>query len=84
MRICNSLNQCYYLLLFCKILTHYKLTENMSFDKIFLDSITTPLDIILTSSSPKIIQGNENVSKNSVCSKSDKSNIAKIENYWKK
>ena len=53
----------------------------MSFDKIFLDSITTPLDIILTSSSPKIIQGNENVSKNSVCSKRDKSNIAKIENY---
>ena len=53
----------------------------MSFNKIFLDSMTTPFDIILTSSSPNIIQGNENVSKNPVCSTSDKSNIAKIENY---
>ena len=33
----------------------------MSFNNILLDNITTPLDIILTSISPKVIQSNENV-----------------------
>ena len=56
----------------------------MSFNNILLDSITTPLDIILTSSSPKVIQPNENDSDNSVSSKSDKSHIAKIEDYISK
>ena len=56
----------------------------MSFNNILLDSITTPLDIILTSSSPKVIQPNENDSDNSVSSKSDKLHIAKIEDHASK
>ena len=40
----------------------------MSFDNILLDSITTPLDITLTSSSLKVIQQNENDRDNSVSS----------------
>ena len=40
----------------------------MSFNNILLDSITTPLDIILTSSSLKVIQQNENDRDNSVSS----------------
>ena len=56
----------------------------MSFNIILLDSITTPLGIILTSSSPKAIQPNENDSDNSVSSKSGKSHIAKIEDYISK
>ena len=56
----------------------------MSFNNILLDSIATPLDIILTSISPKVIQPNENDSDNSVSSESDKSHIAKIEDYISK
>ena len=56
----------------------------MSFNNILLDSITTPLDIILTSSSPKAIQPNENDSGNSVSSKSGKSHIAKRDYISKK
>ena len=43
----------------------------MSFNNILLDSITTPLEIILTSSSPKVTHSNENVSDNSASSKND-------------
>ena len=56
----------------------------MSFNNILLDSITTPLDVILTSSSLKVIHSNENVSDNSAFSKNDKSHIAKIEDYISK
>ena len=56
----------------------------MSFNNILLENITTPLDIILTSSSPKAIHSNENVSDNSASSKNDKSHIAKIEDYISK
>ena len=56
----------------------------MSFDNILLDSITSPLDIILTSSSPKVIEPNENVSDNSVSFKGNKLHIAKIEDYLSK
>ena len=57
---------------------------NMSYNNILLDSITSPLDIILTSSSPKVIKPSENVSDNSVSSKGNKSHIAKIEDYLSK
>ena len=56
----------------------------MSFNNILLDNITTPLDIELTSSSPKVIQLNENNSGNSISSRSNKSHIAKIEDYISK
>ena len=58
--------------------------DNTSFNNILLDNITTPSDIILTSSSPKVIHSNENVSGKSASSKSDKSYIAKIEDYISK
>ena len=44
--------------------------ENISFKNILLDSIAKPFDINLTSSPPREIQQNKNVSKNSVSSKS--------------
>ena len=56
----------------------------MSFNNILLDSITTPFEITITSSSPKVIQQNKNISDNSVSSKNDQSHIAKIENYISK
>ena len=56
----------------------------MSFNNILLDSITTPLDIVLTSSSPKVIQPTENNIDNSVSSKSDKLHTTKIEDYISK
>ena len=56
----------------------------MSFNNILLDSITTPLDITLTSSSPKAIHSNENASDNSASSKNDKLHIAKTEDYISK
>ena len=43
----------------------------MSFNNILLDSITILLEIILTSSSPKVTHSNENVSDNSASSKND-------------
>ena len=54
------------------------------FNNILLGSITRPLDIMVTSSSPKVIQPNEYVSAHSVSSKSDKPHIAKIEDYISK
>ena len=56
----------------------------MSFNNILLDSITTPFETTITSSSPKVIQQNKNISDNSVSSKNDQSHIAKIENYISK
>ena len=56
----------------------------MSFNNILLDSITTPLDITLTSSSPKAIHSNENASDNSASSKNDKLHIAQTEDYISK
>ena len=50
-------------------------------DNIMLDNITAPLNIILTSSSSTVIQRNDNVSDSFVCSESDKSHKAKIEDY---
>ena len=56
----------------------------MSLNNNLLDNITTPLDIELTSSSPKVIQLNKNNSGNSVSSSSNRSHIANIEDYISK
>ena len=50
-------------------MTHYRLSKKMSFNNILLDSIATTFEITLTSSSPKVIEQNKNVSDKSVSSK---------------
>ena len=61
-----------------------ELKETMSFNSILLDRITTPFDFTLTSTPPKVIQLNENVTDNSISFKNDKLHIAKIEDYISK
>ena len=53
-----------FFLFLSKSITHYEFMENINFKNILLDSIAKPFNIKLTSSPPREIQQNKNVSKN--------------------